>query len=522
MDGFLDALRVHTPGTPLEAGVLLAAVLTAFLAFRKVAGAGTAALIAAGSVAAFVQVGHPSIPLGIAVAGLLLSRRRAPFTFSRGLLPFAREYSLVLAGFCAYELARFSVVASFETASANSNRIVDSERSLGLFFEPRFQELATRDETVVRAWNMLYSHGFLALVVGTVLWLYFADPARYRLYRNALAASTVLAIALIAVFPAAPPRLMEGLGIDDTVTKLGNAHAFANEFAAIPSLHVGWFALTGFVLAMPYTGWRSRVIAVSPGLAMEATVIATGNHYWVDGLVGTVVAVAPALVLRSLAADGGIRPLAARVRGLSLSTALLRRMRTSTLALGGLFLYLGVAEVVRPGFTDFWGYLFFQVGVTIALLGAGEVVFRNEGGLSPITHWIAVVCTFADVFGTDGDLYARIDEYDKLTHFMGTAAITAGVYDVLRALAVRRGSNRPSSDRLYLAMAVGIAVGIGWEVYEYLGDRLFQTARAQGRWDTLNDLVSDSVGAFTVGILLWMQERAGAPLPEEAGLPPGS
>jgi len=93
---------------------------------------------------------------------------------------------------------------------------------------------------------------------------------------------------------------------------------------------------------------------------------------------------------------------------------------------------------------------------------------------------IAIVCTYADVLGTDGNLYARIDEYDKFTHFMGTAAITAGAYDILHAIAVRRGSNRSAVDRLYLAAAIGIAVGIAWRL-RIPRDRVFQTTRTQGR-----------------------------------------
>lgn len=520
MSEFFDAFRVNAPGNAFEAALLAASLAVVLVAFRRVASGSAALLVAASGLAGFIQTGHPSIPMALAAAGLLLLRH--PPAPGR-VAPFARQLGLVMAGFLAYEFARFQVVAESAPAMRNAERVVDFERALGSFFEPHLQSLLTSSDWLTHAFNAFYSHGFLAVVAATIVWLYFASPERYRLYRNALGLSTVFAIAIIVAFPTAPPRLMPGLGIDDTVVALGREHAFANEYAAIPSLHVGWLSLTGYVLALPYRGRRFWATALLPGLAMETTVIVTGNHYWVDGVIGTIIAVLPALASRH---RDLLRTIPARARAWLEAhrpgPAGARRVRATVLSLGGLFLYLGVAQLLEPGFTDFWGYLFFQVGATILLLVAGELVFSRQGGLSGLTHGIAIVCSYADVLGTDGNLYARIDEYDKLTHFMGTAAITAAAYDVFHALATRRRSTRPAVERLYLAVAIGIAAGIAWEVYEYLGDRVFQTTRTQGRWDTFNDLVSDSLGAFTLGMLLWWQERAAAaPTPaEERYLPP--
>ena len=515
MTGFLDALRLHGPGSALEAALLVACLTLAWTAYSGTAGKAAGGLVTAGSAAAFLQVGHISIPFAVAGVGVLLWRRPDRRPFERGGWAFAREMLLVMGGFSLYEIGRFSVVAEHGAATANAERVVSFERALGSFFEPRLQEWAIAAEVVNRAFSTFYSHGFLAVVVGAVLWLYFTDPPRYRLYRNALGISTALAIGLIAVFPVAPPRLMPGLGIEDTVVRLGAEHAFANEYAAIPSLHVGWFALTGWVFAKPLRGVPRYVVAVGPALAMEMTVIATGNHYWVDGVVGSALAVLPAVIL---SAPG----LGARLRTLRQDLAFAfsgagpahTRLRVSVLSLGGLFLYLGLAQSVNPGFTDFWGYLFVQVGATLLALVLGEVAFARSGGLSPVTHGIAIVVSFADVFGTDGNLYSKIDEYDKLTHFLGTAAIAAGAYDFLRARSVERTLARSTADRLYLSMAIAIAAGVTWEVYEYLGDVVFHTTRTQGRWDTLNDVISDALGAFTIGWMLWIQERGTEPARE--------
>lgn len=517
MSGFFELVRFHRLASPVEATTLTVCLAMTLWAFARHAGWPAALVLAGGGFGAFLQTGHVTIPLAIAGVGLYLTFW--PGRAEQERSGFPREAGLVVVGFLAYEWSRWWIAGGLEAASANAARVISVERRLGVFFEPRVQSALARAD-VGGLWNFAYSQGFLAIVVGLLVGLYFTDRGRYRLYRNALGLSTVPAVLLIAAFPVAPPRLMTGLGIEDTVALAGHEHAYVNELAAVPSLHVGWLALSGYVLSLPLSGWRRWAVMTGPGVVMGTTVVATGNHYWLDGVVGSVISVAPAMALRR----GWFRT--APVAVLAPPTAVrlaATRSRYSLAGLGGLFLYLGLAEVVQPGFTDFWGYLFFQVGLVFVALFLGEVAFAAEGGLSRFTHVIVVVCCFADVFGTDGDLYARLDQYDKVTHFLGTAAITAGTYDLLRALAVRAGSQRPASDRLFLAASIGLAFGVGWEIYEYLGDAVFHTARAQGRWDTIHDLVSDSLGVIAMGSLLLWQERTGARKgPVAAAWKPGS
>ncbi|MEX2081213.1 MAG: phosphatase PAP2 family protein, partial [Dehalococcoidia bacterium] len=388
------------------------------------------------------------------------------------------------------------------TALANARQVIDFEQSMGLYFEDNLQGWLLEREAAMRAVNTVYSFVFLAATVWTLLWLFVRDRENYRLFRNALGISTVLAIITIALLPVAPPRLVAESGLVDSVVHFGREHDFANEYAAIPSLHVGWMALAGFVIGRSLGGWRGRVLGMVPGGVMGFTVIVTGNHYWIDGMIGAVYSVGPALVMlywKGLAATG------ARTGRVILATP---RLQLSLLAMGGLLTYLLVAQATAPGFTDFWWYLVVQMAAILVLLTVGEVVFRDQGGISWQTHIIAATCSYLDVLGTDGNLYARIDEYDKLTHFMGVAAITSGAYDIFRGMYARGSRRWVAEDRLMAAVTIGVAVGVGWEVYEYLGDAVFHTTRIQGRWDTTNDIISDSLGAMVAGIWLWWSERS--------------
>jgi uncharacterized membrane protein YjdF len=515
----LAELTLNAPDGIRETLGLAFACAVTLLAGRRAIGAGWAVMTAAMSLLAFAIIGNIAIPLAAAIVsvGLLVRSRATSEPLQRPLGPYFVQLVLVLGGLSAYTLARFVVESDEPPAFGNADGIIDFERSLGLYFEPGFQAWVMESEVATRTVNWVYSFGFLAITAAALLWLWVVDMPHYRVLRNALGISALLAIPTIALYPLAPPRLAPGAELIDTIAVFGREHAFANEYAAMPSLHVGWMAAAGVVLGRSIGGRRGWMLALSMGPLMLLTVIATGNHYWLDGVVGVLFTVGPALVLTGDLAVRNVARASTTARAIprfvwdaGLRTWMTlgdnRRALFSFLALGGLLAYLLIAQRLTPGFTDFWGYLAGQVAVFLVLLVAGEVVFEKQGGLSWMTHVVAAVCAYADVLGTDGNLYAMIDEYDKVTHFAGTAALTAGLYDCLRAARLRGWISLAASDRLMLTIAVGVAMGIGWEVYELMGDKVFQTARVNGRWDTANDIFSDALGAVSVALLLWAHE----------------
>jgi hypothetical protein len=128
--------------------------------------------------------------------------------------------------------------------------------------------------------------------------VYRLNRGTYRTLRNTLLATWSLALPVYALFPTAPPRLA-GLGIVDTVSaggpmKLdsGAATALANQFAAVPSLHVGFAFAIGIAVAAAVRTPVLRAAALLWGPLVLLTVIATGNHFVFDAIAGLAITAA--------------------------------------------------------------------------------------------------------------------------------------------------------------------------------------------------------------------------------------
>ena len=232
--------------------------------------------------------------VGIGLAFLLPLRGRPTW---RGR-EFAMECLLIVGAYALYEVGRMSTQSSYAPAYTNALWVLGFEDSLRLHVEADVQQFVIGHEITMHVFNLLYSV-YLPVTVGVLTWLFWTDRAAYRLLRNTLGISVILAIATIALFPVAPPRLVPDAGIFDTFAATGAPQKFANQFAAVPSLHVGWTAACGFAVGRCLGGrWRLPV-SILPPAVMLLTVMATGNHYWFDGLIGIAFTIGPALLMTS-------------------------------------------------------------------------------------------------------------------------------------------------------------------------------------------------------------------------------
>ncbi|MEO8163375.1 MAG: phosphatase PAP2 family protein, partial [Ilumatobacteraceae bacterium] len=103
---------------------------------------------------------------------------------------------------------------------------------------------------------------------------------------------------------AAPPRFLPDLGYIDLATRFGLSiygpvgKGVSDQFAAMPSIHVGWAAVVSFGIVAAGTSrwrWLFLVHLVMTTLAVTAT----GNHWWLDSI-AAIILLGVALLIDSL------------------------------------------------------------------------------------------------------------------------------------------------------------------------------------------------------------------------------
>jgi hypothetical protein len=204
-----------------------------------------------------------------------------------------------------------------ELAYANALDVIDLQRRLGIAVtevEIPLQRWVIERPALIEFFNTYYRQFKPALYLCAALCLVLAPVAFRRVFRVFLLA-TLIAFPWYALYPLAPPRLMQshGFAFVDTLAVFGGVQSTAsgaggaNQFAAMPSMHIGWTAVAALWLAAAVP-WR-RVGAMLGAIhltLMCITVVVTGNHYVLDIVGGFLVTGGALLVARSLPVSFGL------------------------------------------------------------------------------------------------------------------------------------------------------------------------------------------------------------------------
>lgn len=206
-----------------------------------------------------------------------------------------RELALVVALLLVYKYGRFLGKDHVTDALRNARDVIGLERSLGVFSEARLQDVFLNDTGLIRFLNAYYLVAHVVVTAAAFIWLYVRHPSTYRRFRDVMVVITLAGLAMHLLLPLAPPRMFPHLGFVDTAKVFGPASygagspykGFANQFAAMPSLHFGWaLVIMWAVLIATKSRWRFLVI-LHPIITLAAIVL-TANHYWLDAFAATV------------------------------------------------------------------------------------------------------------------------------------------------------------------------------------------------------------------------------------------
>ncbi len=232
-----------------------------------------------------------------------------------GLLVGLREGGLLAFAVLVYFLVRGLVDADPAVALRHAYSMVDLERALGLFHEPALQQQVLQYPVLVDALNAIYVYGHWPLIAVTLGWLFLRHRSAFHEIRLAMILSGLVGFACFFLFPMAPPRFLPELGFVDTVVLHSDAYrvlqppSMTNQYAAMPSLHVGWNLLMGIAIVRNASSRWLRAFGVCMPLAMWATTVLTGNHFLLDGLVGSTIVLAMLALVRWWRRTDGMRSL---------------------------------------------------------------------------------------------------------------------------------------------------------------------------------------------------------------------
>jgi hypothetical protein len=217
------------------------------------------------------------------------------------------EVLLLGALWMVYTLGRALAGRHVGSAGDHATDVWRLERDLRLPDEARLQGWALGHDRLIQLANTYYKWEHWVALGAVALWLLVARPERYPWFRAVLITVTALALAGHVAYPLMPPRMRPDLGIVDTGVRYGQSvygadyanSGLLNQYAAMPSMHVGWaalFALTVVLVARSRWRW---LVAAYPLLTLYVVVV-TGNHYWLDGVVGVLLLAVAVAAVRSV------------------------------------------------------------------------------------------------------------------------------------------------------------------------------------------------------------------------------
>jgi hypothetical protein len=225
-----------------------------------------------------------------------IPRRGWAWTAIRGL----REVILVVSVYSLYDVSRFLVKGDHDGAVKHGLAILRFERHLHIDPEHYLDKLFSAHLLLALPADYMYATLHYVVTPIVLIWLWRSHSASYSRARSVLLVATVFGLVGFSLLPVAPPRLLHGF--IDTMAK--EAHygwwgkdasaprgfgGDTNQYAALPSLHVGWALWSGWQLIRYASRRWVQILGGLYPIVISVVVVGTANHYLVDVFAGIAV-----------------------------------------------------------------------------------------------------------------------------------------------------------------------------------------------------------------------------------------
>jgi hypothetical protein len=217
-----------------------------------------------------------------------------------------QELTLIAVLYGVYTLTRDALPRHKTAAFHRASTVLSIERWLHVDIEHWVNTLVARTHWLAYGCDYYYSTLHFVVTLSVLVWLYRRHPTRYRSIRSVLVITTLVALIGFTLLPLAPPRMLSGYV--DTVARFHTWGSLAspsvakasNEFAAMPSLHIGWSLWCAFALVSLARRRWVRVLGALYPVATLFVILGTANHYVLDAAGGAAALAVAVAVQRAL------------------------------------------------------------------------------------------------------------------------------------------------------------------------------------------------------------------------------
>ena len=196
---------------------------------------------------------------------------------------------MISALYAVWRVARKLPLAQNDGAIERARSIVDFQEATFMPTELSLQQFILRHDWLGWPTTLYYALMHVPALIAFLIWLFVFHRTHFAHWRNGLVVLTGMCL-VIRFWRVAPPRFLADLGYQDLSERFGPSiygpvgTGVSDQFAAMPSIHVGWAAVVSLgIFAVSTSRWRWFFL-----LHLIITIIvvsASGNHWWLDGIV---------------------------------------------------------------------------------------------------------------------------------------------------------------------------------------------------------------------------------------------
>ena len=138
--------------------------------------------------------------------------------------------------------------------------------------------MASHVHVLVELMDWFYGSIHLPATILILVWIYLYRNETFVFFRNVFLTMNLLAMTIFALLPVAPPRLVPTSGVVDTLYlystsnyRSGVLSFVTDQYAALPSLHIGYALFLSLAVFLLTTNRLARVLAaVYPVVVLAA------------------------------------------------------------------------------------------------------------------------------------------------------------------------------------------------------------------------------------------------------------